>query len=254
MPCAELQRLDARGRQGGRFSRSYFKLIKFILRYTTEEADLTGSRHRRASKTRQPGAMSHECTDTGSQVEEGKHTQWYTATQTSWKTGRHRDVIAQAIRHDAGDWDTAAAHINVLWRSQRSRPDNLKLPHWNWSQCDGWTTLPSPWQTSHEVSVDTKVESAVLLLLCNGKKQVETQLMQVLCHDVLLIWLPSPVSGNVIRVWWDLPSWVPVCGCLTTHWGSQLSDSFSLCVGFFFVFFSHRNSPRKWVWNSYMEN
>lgn len=60
------------GEEGG-FSRSYFKLIKVILRYTTEEADLTGWRHSRASE-QQPGVMSHECADTGSQVQEDKQT------------------------------------------------------------------------------------------------------------------------------------------------------------------------------------
>ena len=63
---------EAAGEEGG-FSRSYFKLIKVILRSTTEEADLTGWRHSQASE-RQPGVMSHECTDTGSQVQEGKQT------------------------------------------------------------------------------------------------------------------------------------------------------------------------------------
>lgn len=45
--------------------RNYFKLIKFILRCTSEESDLTGLRHREESK-QQPGVRSPECTGTGS--------------------------------------------------------------------------------------------------------------------------------------------------------------------------------------------
>lgn len=66
----------AGGRQGGWLSRSYFRLIRVILRYNIEEADLTGSRHSQASK-QQPATMSHECPGAGSQRQEDKHTVIY---------------------------------------------------------------------------------------------------------------------------------------------------------------------------------
>lgn len=85
------------------FSRSYFKLIKFIQRHTTEEADLTGWRRRQASK-RHPEVMSPECTDTVSPGTGSRtHAVMYCHTDRL-KDRQTRGVIAEAIRPDAANW------------------------------------------------------------------------------------------------------------------------------------------------------